>query len=70
MEKGEKGRGRSGVLKGRVEKRENRGQQEKKNKVKAVIFTPFTTDSELAKSIRQAKERLEVLTGYRLKVGS
>ena len=36
--------------------------------MKAVIFTSFTTDSELAKSIRQAEERLEVLTGYRLKV--
>ena len=43
VERGEKRR--SGVLKGRVEKRENKGKQERKNRVKAVIFTPFTTDS-------------------------
>ena len=33
-----------------------------------MIFTPFTTNSELAKSLREAEIRLESLTGYKLKV--
>ena len=37
------------------------------NKVKAVIFAPYTKNSELAKKLREAEERLEVLTGYRLR---
>ena len=37
-------------------------------KAKAVIFTPFTTKSELAKILQEAEVRLETLTGYKLKV--
>ena len=36
--------------------------------VKAVMFVPFTTGSKLAKSLREAEEKLGSLTGYRLKM--
>ena len=34
----------------------------------AVIFVPFTTHNALAKSMREAEEKLGKLTGYKLKV--
>ena len=50
--------GRSGVLSGRVEKREVKGKkQEKQNKVKAVIFTPSPlTVSLLSPSVKQKRD--------------
>ena len=42
--------------------------QKVQTKAKAVILTPFTTNSELAKSLREAEMKLESLTGYKLKV--
>lgn len=36
--------------------------------IKAVMFIPYTTGSKLAKSLREAEEKLGSLTGYRLKV--
>ena len=34
--------------------------------IKAVMFVPYTTGSKLAKSLREAEEKLGSLTGYRL----
>ena len=36
--------------------------------VKAVMFVPFTAGSKLAKSLRDAEEKLGSITGYRLKI--
>ena len=36
--------------------------------VKAVMFVPYTAGSKLAKSLREAEEKLGSLTGYRLKM--
>ena len=38
------------------------------NKVKAVMFVQHTPFSELAKRLRKAEEKLEDLTGYRIKI--
>ena len=35
---------------------------------KAVMFIPFTTVGKLAKSLREAEEKLGSLSGYRLKI--
>ena len=40
----------------------------KKSDIKAVMFVPFTMGSKLAKSLRDAEEKLCSITGYRLKV--
>ena len=40
----------------------------KKIEITAVIFIPFTMGSRLAKSLREAEEKLGSITGYRLKV--
>ena len=37
-------------------------------KIKAVMFVPYTPFSELAKRLRQAEEKLEEITGFRLKI--
>ena len=52
----------------RKEKISSEDKYQSQSKAKAVIFTPFTTNSELAKSLREAEVRLESLTGYKLKV--
>ena len=36
--------------------------------VKAVMFVPYTRGSGLAREIREAEEKMESLTGYRLKI--
>ena len=41
---------------------------DKKNTTKAVVFVPFTEGSRLAKLLREAELKLEMLTGFRLKV--
>ena len=38
------------------------------NKVKGVLFVPYTPGGELAKRMREAEAKLETLTGYKLKV--
>ena len=52
------------------EKMEMEGKQEKqsRNKIKAVMFVPYTQGSKLAKKLRENEERMEYLTGYRLKI--
>ena len=40
----------------------------RKNKVKAVMFVPYTPKSKLAVQLREAEEKLESLTGYRIKI--
>ena len=52
-------------LGGATEKKKN---VQSSGKVKAVMFTPYTHQSELAKELRQAETKLEELTGYKLKV--
>ena len=42
--------------------------QDKQTKVKAVLFAPYTSGSVLAQELRKAEEKMEELTGYRLKV--
>ena len=37
-------------------------------RAKAVMFAPYTTNSELAKKLREAESSLEQLTGYKLKI--
>ena len=37
--------------------------------VKSVMFVPYTAHSELATRLRESEERLEVMTGFRLKIG-
>ena len=39
-----------------------------KSKIKSVMFVPFTKHSELAMRLRENEERMEQLTGYRLKI--
>ena len=48
-------------------KRWKKDEKEEK-KVKAVMFCPYTTNSRLALKLIESEDRLEVLTGYRLKV--
>ena len=57
---------------------ENVGQEERckaemqaeqsKKQVKAAIFVPYTTGSELAKRIRETEAKKQSMTGYRLKI--
>ena len=49
-------------------KEEKRNPKKQQEKAKAVLFTPYTNHSELAKKLREAEEKLEELTGYRLKI--
>ena len=39
-----------------------------KNKIKAVMFIPYTKHSELAQRMRESEEKMESMTGYRLKI--
>ena len=39
-----------------------------KKTIKAVMFVPFTTNGTLAKLLRENEERLEDMTGTRLKI--
>ena len=56
-------------------KRRKKGSQQNKvmknqvpSKIKAVIFVPFTKHSELATRLMDNEEKMEQLTGYRLKI--
>ena len=59
-----------------VKKRRNGTNEEKtnykgqghKSKIKAVMFVPFTRHSELAARLRENEERMEAMSGYRLKI--
>jgi hypothetical protein len=47
------------------------GEKEKnemQDSVKAVMFVPYTVGSELAKRMRDAEEKLQEMTGYKLKI--
>ena len=44
------------------------GQVGGSSKVKAVMFVPFTRHSELAKRLKENEERMEKMTGYRMKI--
>ena len=63
--------GREQVLRKKEKRRraepEAKKQQDQK-RVKAVMFVPYTPYSELAKKLREAEEKLESRTGYRLKM--
>jgi hypothetical protein len=39
-----------------------------RSKVKAVMFVPFTAHSELATRLRESEEKMEGMTGYRMKI--
>ena len=39
-----------------------------RSKIKSVMFVPFTKHSELASRIRDNEERMEQMTGYKLKI--
>ena len=65
LEDGERrGGGRKKIKKERI----NKQRMDDGNKVKAVMFVPYTTNSELAKQLREAEEKLLNLTGYKLKI--
>jgi hypothetical protein len=56
-------------------KKRKRGQQhettntgDNKKKVKAVMFVPYTKHSELATRLREGEEKMENMTGYKLKI--
>ena len=39
-----------------------------RKKVKSVMFVPYTKHSELATRLREDEEKMEALTGYRIKI--
>ena len=39
-----------------------------KDKIKAVMFIPYTKHSELAQRMRESEDKMESMTGYRLKI--
>ena len=56
-------------------KKRRRGQAARKQakkgeekKVKAVMFIPYTTHSELATRLRENEDKMQEMTGYRLKI--
>ena len=55
---------------GPLEKNENdkKPKQNDKNPIRAVMFVPYTTNGTLAKLLRQNEEKLEELTGTKLKI--
>ena len=72
MEEGDKEK-RLGNGRGKRIKREKIKEREMEVKssqrpAAAVMFTPYTTNSALAKSMREAEEKLGELTGYKIKV--
>ena len=64
-EEGEKGKKKEEEGIRRVGKK-RKGMDERN--VKAVMFCPYTRNSELAKNLRQEEEKLMSMTGYRMKV--
>ena len=42
--------------------------KEASKKIKSVMFIPFTKNSELATRLRESEEKMEKLTGYRMKI--
>ena len=47
---------------------EPKPKEARKSTIKAVLFCPHTEGGILAKRLREAEEKLESLTGYRLKI--
>jgi hypothetical protein len=46
----------------------NKGKGTARSKIKSVMFVPFTKHSELATRLRDNEERMEQMTGYKLKI--
>ena len=46
----------------------NTSKNNSKSKIKAVMFIPYTKHSELAMRLREGEEKLETMTGYRMKI--
>ena len=64
-EKGRQSDGRHGCKGGRVrDDRKIKG----RNKIKAVMFIPYTHGSKLAKQLREIEMKMEEITGYRMKI--